>query len=261
VIRDRLNAYCKAVNEPIGETGETPASAYGKMLAVNRGLRGLELLVLKLDAAQWRPAEAEARRAVVEQLQQRLGRTGVPTQHPFWGSGLMVLLPIDADEVARSTKVAVQALDEIEATVRDLAEACGAPQPASIGEAGLLMGSATFVACAPELSELDPSDPGWSEDTAEITRVLEAGRTNRDLRKEYAGLLRPDAWDRDVAKFRREVADVGSRWWRFLSRLWRKLRDQPQRFPGKFPSHCSAHFDLPSIRVRKGATPARFRKR
>src|ERR1019366_2926623 len=82
--RDRLNQHCKAVNEPIGETGETPASAYGRMLAANRALREMDLPTLKLGAAQWLRDEADAHRILVERLQQRVGRTGVPTRHPFW---------------------------------------------------------------------------------------------------------------------------------------------------------------------------------
>jgi hypothetical protein len=38
--QDRLNEYCRAVNEPIGSTGETPCSGYGKLLEAQGQLNG-----------------------------------------------------------------------------------------------------------------------------------------------------------------------------------------------------------------------------
>ena len=49
--RDRLNAYCQAVNEPIGASGENPCTAYGRLLNAQTSLNGLDLPALPLEGA------------------------------------------------------------------------------------------------------------------------------------------------------------------------------------------------------------------
>jgi hypothetical protein len=101
--RDRLNAYCKAVNEPIGESGENPCTAYGKLLGAQASLKGLDLPQVLMDTvAAWTAEDVVRRTQLVAQLQDRVSRSGIPMEHPFWGSGLTVLLPTDRDEIRKS---------------------------------------------------------------------------------------------------------------------------------------------------------------
>src|ERR1035438_215045 len=44
--RERLNAYCGAVNETIGASGENPCTAYGRLLNAQTSLNGLDLPTL-----------------------------------------------------------------------------------------------------------------------------------------------------------------------------------------------------------------------
>lgn len=226
--RDRLNQHCKSVNEPIGETGETPASAYGRLLAANGALRGMDLPPLKLSAAQWSRAEADGYRILVEQLQERVGRTSVPALHPFWGSNLLALLPTDLDDVTRATKALIEAAGALEVAVTALATACGVGIPASAAEAAPLLESARFIVSAPDLRGLDTGHRDWLRREVEIARVLTAGRKKRDLRRKYTEVLRQDSWEEDVTAIRRDVAEVGFRWWRFLSPRWRRVRVKVQ---------------------------------
>jgi very-short-patch-repair endonuclease len=239
-VRDRLNAYCAAVNEPLGDSGETPRSAYGRFLAVNKEWRG-EWANLKLDAAEWSAAETAVRRDLVEKLQQRLARCGIPSRHPFRGCGLTVLLPSDRDEIGRLIKAALDRLSELESIAGSLARICQTTPPTSSSEAEFLAHSATFAASAPELADLDAAHPDWLAREAEIARVLQAGKANAGIRRQYAGILKPESWARDVDGLRQEVDRVGSRWWRFLSRRWRELRQEVQ-------SMCAA----PAPRDRAG---------
>jgi len=98
--RDRLNAYCNAVNEPIGDSLENPCTAYGKLLGAQTALKGLELPQVQMGAvAVWTAENMVRRTQLVVQLQDRVLRSGVPMRHPFWGSRLTVLLPTDRDEI------------------------------------------------------------------------------------------------------------------------------------------------------------------
>jgi very-short-patch-repair endonuclease len=226
--RDRLNQHCKAMNEPIGATGETPATAYGRMLATSRELDGLDLPALKLNGAQWSGVQTDEYRILVEQLQERVGRTGIPSRHPFWGSRLHALLPTDLDEVSRATKAAIEAAGALETAIRTVATVCGVDFPSGAAEADLLVESARFVGVSPPLNDLHAAASAWLAREDEITRVLSAGKRQRDLRQKYRDTLRLESWDHDVTAIRREVARIGFSWWRFLSPRWRQIRREVQ---------------------------------
>ena len=89
--RDRLNAYCKAVNEPVGDSGESPCAAYGTFLSAASAMKAICLPRLKMDTESELTAEGLVRRKqLVAQLQDRVSRSGIPARHPFWGCGLTV---------------------------------------------------------------------------------------------------------------------------------------------------------------------------
>ncbi len=226
--RDRLNQHCKAVNEPIGDTGETPALAYGRMLAANSALREMNLPPLKMNAAQWTAADTDAYRILVEQLQQRVVRTRVPARHPFWGCDLAVLLPTDLDDVGRIIGTAIVEANALDAAISALATACGVGIPTTSAEGTSLLESAQFIASAPDLTDLDAGHRDWLVREDEIARVLTAGRKQRDLRRKYREILRHESWEKDVTAIRGDLTEVGFRWWRFLSPRWRRIRSEVQ---------------------------------
>lgn len=96
--RENLNAYCKAVNEPIGASGANPCNVYGKLLSAEVPLKGLELPAMQLEGVEnWNAEDAVRRSLLVKQLQDRVANCGVPHRHPFWGCRLQVLLPMDRE--------------------------------------------------------------------------------------------------------------------------------------------------------------------
>jgi len=65
--RDRLNAYCFVVNEPIGEAGETPASVYGKLLIAEESLENMDLSPIRfVDSLVWTAEDVARRRLLAE---------------------------------------------------------------------------------------------------------------------------------------------------------------------------------------------------
>ncbi len=224
VTREKLNAYCAAVNAPIGDTGETPCSAYGKFLEAQEQLNEGELPVLKIEAANWSLQETRQRQQLIAQLQDRLTRCGIPREHPFWGSKLDVLLPSDRDAVAGALRTALENSRKLEAASVKLADACCVGIPAGRSEAQLLAASAEFVVKAPRLSGIDTERGSWLQKDADILTTIRAGQEYRALRREYAGKLTVDAWAHDVQGLSVTVGELGTRWWRFLSPRWRKAQ-------------------------------------
>lgn len=98
--RRRLNEYCQAVNLPVEKSNETPCSLYGRLLPVQTRLAQVATCLLDLPGStEWTDVDLRRKHAVVTTLQARIGRCGVPIQHPFWGSRLRIFLPTQRERL------------------------------------------------------------------------------------------------------------------------------------------------------------------
>ena len=110
--RRQLNEYAEAVNTEVGNSGVTPYDAFGNLLALEYHKTANPISRSEIpDIADWSGADFQHKREVVEDLRLRLQNTGIPSQHPFWGSRLRLLLP------AHSNGIAEQDRDRLEAFV------------------------------------------------------------------------------------------------------------------------------------------------
>ena len=223
--KNRLNEYCKAVNEPIGASGENPCTAYGKILAAQSALKGLDLPPIQVDGiADWTAEDTIRRTQLVIQLQDRVSRTGVPIRHAFWGSQLSIVLPTDQDEIRKRCISASVACVCLEKSAKSLAERFSAEAPDTPLKADILWRSAQCVVSAPALGGLKLSSPEWISHEQKIREAIAVGKRYRDLHQRYGAILRPEAWRMDVSETRNSVADLGSSWWRLLSGRWRNAK-------------------------------------
>jgi very-short-patch-repair endonuclease len=244
--REQLNAYCKAVNEPVGGGGETPCSAYGKLLSAQGALQGIETPPLRLSGVEkWTSGDTVRRSQLVQQLQDRLVKSGVPNRHAFWGSRLTIILPAARDEIRELALRAGAAAASLENSCVSLAQTCAVPLPSNPTEATFLFESAKYVSNAPELTGIDTGLSDWLSRETELRQIIAEGKKYRGLRQQYAQILRPEAWTRDVSDVRRIVAKWGGRWWRVLSGRWRYAdRTLAELCAGPAPSDQAAQLSL-----------------
>jgi very-short-patch-repair endonuclease/KaiC/GvpD/RAD55 family RecA-like ATPase len=221
--RESLNAYCKAVNEPIGASGDNPCNVYGKLLSAEAALNGLELPAMQLeDAETWTAEDAARRSLLVKQLQDRLANCGVPNRHPFWGSRLQVLLPMDRDQVRKSVGSALSTCTAMQQKAGSLAQTLLVAAPNTTREVRMFLETAQHLAGAPALAGVAVTSPLWLSKERLIRQTVVSGKQLHALHGQYDSLLQPQAWGSDVAEVRRIVDDLVRRWWRsFYPRWWR----------------------------------------
>ncbi len=208
-IRNQLNDYSEAVNTPIGSSGVTPQDAFGRLLApggkrTDNPFRRADLV----DVGEWTGDDFRRKRDVVDELRQRLQRSGVPAQHLFWGSGLRALLPSDQAELRDKLTKTLDALETLVASV-SLPDAKGLEIPASIDGAAALLHSAEQAVAAPDLSGLNLSTPQWVRNSVEIETLLEQAARWGQLRREHDAILTPQAWDADLGQVRQYLDTAG----------------------------------------------------
>ncbi len=214
--RSRLNEYAEAVNSPVGGTGTTPYKAYGKLVRI-RDLEkgGVQLPRVQIaDAASWSAADFASKLQIVSELQTRLERVGVPSEHVFWGSRLRLLLPDEQASLGESIGSAISSLNALDEAARSLSSALGLSPPGDAARTLAVQRVAEHAAKAPSIEGVDLTvfEPRSQRD--EMKRLADAGVSWARLRSEYDAILKPDAWGVDVRATRDILASVGRKFWK-----------------------------------------------
>lgn len=232
--RDHLNAYCLALNTPLGNTGWTPHQLLGELLAVDRVRGACELprpsfeslpnASIASDIALWDRIKLEAKQEIVAQLQAHLGRMGVPAAHPFCDSRLEAVLPSDREAIARALRSAIEAQRTLNAALSDLAEFMGIGARADRNDADVLARAARRALSAPHLTGVDLRTGDWAARRDDLNELFDAGERYRALHQKYDSTLIPEAWEQDLLDARQVLNTVGRKWWRWLSSDYRMVR-------------------------------------
>jgi hypothetical protein len=238
--RDRLNAYCDAVNEEVGTSGVRPHDAFGHRLRLDAVLEALEPPPVHDERmTAWSAADFRRREALTAELQELIAQIGPLRDHPFFGSRALAYRA----DVAVLARGASTALAEMRAAAARLAGLLDLSEPDGLASALRLERAGQTVAGAPDLAGLDPAgfylgESGWRR--TELPDLLRAGAALGLLREQYDPLLLESAWHENVLEARQAIAHYGPKWWRFFSGAWRRARRQIASFslePPKEPEH------------------------
>ncbi|MFL7809676.1 MAG: DUF4011 domain-containing protein, partial [Anaerolineae bacterium] len=223
--RARLNAYCDAVNEPVGLSGITPYRAYGELLALQHKLGELALPAMDGEVTRdWAQAAVERAAADVEELRALVSRIGLPAAHPFWGSRHHMIVPAQKEAIWSTCEAALDAVDALQWAGAALAERMGLAPPGTAGGAQEHLHLARHLLGAPELAGVRVDDPAWVDEAGLLGELLGAGARIQALHEQHDALLRDAAWEADVAALAQAYAEHGPHWWRAMAGPFRQAR-------------------------------------
>ena len=227
-LRHDLNEYADAVNTPMGGSGVSPYTAYGELLRIKNGYGEGALPPLAIDgSSSWAKAEFEEKRRTVADLQARLQTTGVPKDHPFWGSQRrLALLPTDRAALSRRIDEAADSLDAIVDASHELARYLRLDAPADFREIDRVLTSAERAAESPDLKGADLTAMEWTTHQTEIGELVGIGEKMTGIHAKFGDALLPTAWDADVAQTRHVLNTTGRSFFKFLSSDYRRVKNQ-----------------------------------
>lgn len=223
--RQRLNAYCAAVNTVIGESGVSPYRAYGELMALRRvqGDSGWPRLQLP-GMAHWSAADFTRREAMVRELQARIAAVGIPSQHPWWGSRRTILLPSDQQRLTAELAYSRSAFDALRAAGADVARLLRLHPPRDPRQMRVLRDAARRVLSSPVSDGVNIASDAWLARAGDIREFLTAGKELHAIRERRAAELIPEAWEQDLLQVRQDLVANRERWWRSLSGSYRRVR-------------------------------------
>jgi very-short-patch-repair endonuclease len=250
--RDRLNAYARAVNTPVGESAVTPYQAFGHLSRLAARLEHVPRPSLSLESFGRLDRSAyRSTRDTVEDLQTVLRRTGPPARHPFWGSRKTLVLPMDRERLEASACGVAEALERIRADGAALAGLFTLGEPGDFDELQKTLKGAVWVARLPHLPGFDWQNPDWLKSADTVESTLAAGKEAAETRERFGSRLLPEAWDRDILRMRKEIEKAGRKWWRHLSPGYRRARSELESLcRGTLPKDGEAQFELADAILR-----------
>lgn len=234
ILRDRLNEYCLAVNEPIGQSGVSPQLAFGRFLRLQETLGDdppeLEVAWLH-EADEDRMAEV---RAVLKKAQGVLASIGLPAEHAFWGSVKKAFIPTtDAPAIQRAAGETLAEVRSLRSCLDQLAHRLRMPSPTDLGDGDRLLRLARRVQSAPDFDqELLLEDDRWKTQRENLEDAIRAGSRVRSVKEQYGKILTEAAWEGEIAALRERLGQ-------FTDSKLRTLSPEYHRTIREFRSLCA----------------------
>ena len=174
--RGQLNDYADAVNNPVGDTGVSPHVAFGEILALQYDNTTNPIARRELPGiSSWTGTDYLRKKEAVEDLRLRLQSTGVPSQHPFWGSRLRVVLPDARTELQARLEGALKDTERLVEASNDLAEVTNLPSPNDISAAYCLLTASRHAIDAPDITGLSLKARQWETNGSDVWDLVESG--------------------------------------------------------------------------------------
>lgn len=222
--RAQLNAYCEAVNTGVGKSEVTPVDAYGRLARLARSLPASAPRITVDGMAGW-PAKDYARRhALAEETQAVLRSTGIPEQHPFWGSKRSQFMPGDAEKLGGLIEAGARAVSALAQASSAAAALLDIAAPATPAESKVLSDACRRLLDAPSLDGFDLQAPEWKSGAGAIRALLETAESAAGIRERYEEKVIPEAWTEDLLATRQSLAAHGRKWWNFLIGDYRRAK-------------------------------------
>lgn len=228
-LRDELNAYCSAVNAPVGDSQYTPCQLMGELVAIQRMLGGSALPRSQADGAalrRWGRQQIARLVTCVSGLQAHLAVMGVPAKHPFRYSRLTSFLPSDRQEIEAALNELVAAADTVAGALTDLSACMGIEVSLTVSDAQVLVNAARRAMTAPHLKDVRLTTDEWQSRRDEVAELLNTGERLSALHDKFDSVLIPEAWDADLLNDRKVLLTIGEKWWRFFSGEYRRTRNR-----------------------------------
>lgn len=223
-MRDQLNAYAAAVNEPLPGSGVRPIEALGQLLDFKESGRSLPRFDFS-EMENWSQADYKDRRTLVAAMARKLDEMGCPSDNPFWGTRLKVFNPIEQDQWCGHLEEALRLTRELRAAAEALAKALRLPAPQGPADVQVLCRAAQRAIEAPhQIDGIALKSADWQARRDDLRKLIEAGQRIRKLRTAHGDTLIEEAWDQDLLDVRQALVHYGNKWWRLLSGQYRAAR-------------------------------------
>lgn len=222
-LRDELNAYCSAVNQPIGNTRISFINALG--FALENSADDIQVKPFAFEAmSDWSESEYRSARMAVETLDGHIAKTGAPDKNPFKASMLTEFLPSQRSTLEDSLADGTAAIASLCTAANKLTQSIGLATAKCRADVELTCSAARRAVEGPNLDGINLTSDLWQARKSDLFTLIAAGRALNQCHARYDEWVLDAAWDEELLDVRQHYITKGSKWWRFLSGDFRRAK-------------------------------------
>jgi len=205
--RDVLNAHADRLHEPHPIARLTPYQVIGELTVLRQ--EDFQPVDLRLDSPQtWTADDRKIREAVVNDLAQRVGETGLPSAHPWRGVGLTTVLPTDVERLVRRIREIKGCIDAIQNDRSVLSRSLEMDAPIVLGQIAALNERADRIASSLPLSGRALSARCWEVAAEQVDLLIDSGTALKLLESSLTPMIRTGAWTSDASALRADFDNL-----------------------------------------------------
>jgi hypothetical protein len=211
-VRDELNSRADQLHTPLEPGNLSPYEILSELIELRASQTPLPDFKLT-RVNRWTPDDFQRNLAAVAKYARLLETIGLPSSHPWRGSQLEEILPLDLERLLAEIPASLVSLDQLQKSGILLAESTGDPIPDSLEGIWQSLRTARLVSDSPPVDAETLSNPVWRDHRTAIRNVADAARAILRAQEKLAGVVMDVAWDIDVAPSRRAHARYGREWY------------------------------------------------
>ena len=221
--REQLNTHVKSLHNLVSPSDRSPYQILSELIDLRAN--GVSLPDFQLaEAARWSSEEYDSNLQSVRDLSGVMGDLGQPKKHPWRGSQLDQILPLDLERILVAVPKQMAALDEMSESARALASRLGDDPPASLDKIARLLRTATMLLKAPPLDAGPMGGTTWGDHREAIREMADSARAILKAKADLKDTVVDAAWDTDVAQVREAYAQYGQSFFRMFRSSYRRAR-------------------------------------
>jgi hypothetical protein len=222
-VRDSLNQHVDRMHTPIPPSGQTPYQVLTELIRLRS--EGAPMPEFELAGSEnWKPEEIQAIHRQLDDYAELLSEIGNPAQHPWRGSKLEALQPLDLQRLVAPAASAVTRLTGIADSARALSARVNDDVPTTLDGAYRLLKTVRALLSAPTGDIAALANPAWIDHRAAVGKLGEAARAIVTAEQKLKGVVVESAWDLDVATARDDYARYGQGFFRIFRGAYRAAR-------------------------------------
>ena len=176
------------------------------------------------EAATWSGDDYDAKLESVSDLAAVMKSLGAPRQHPWRGSQLDQILPLDLERLLVVTPRQLDSLDQLAESARSLSTRLNDDAPSSLNRIARLLRTAKALLNAPELDAQPMGGTIWTDHREAVKELADGARAILRAKEELKDKVSDAAWDTDVTEARQAYAMHGQSMFRMLRSSYRRAR-------------------------------------
>ncbi|MEZ6088578.1 MAG: DUF4011 domain-containing protein [Pirellulaceae bacterium] len=221
--RDELNAHVDNLHTPLRPSERSPYEVLSELIDLRADDVRLPDFQLE-EAAAWTKEEFERNFEAVSELSEVIENIGSPEEHPWRGSELDQILPLDLERLLVAAPREIESLDALTKSASGLATRLNDDPPASLAGVGRLLRTALALLAAPELDAQAFRGTVWRDHRAAIKALADSARSILLAKDKLKDRVSDAAWDTDVAEARQAYSLYGESFFRMFRSSYRNAR-------------------------------------